>query len=102
MYPEKRKEERSPSIRQPKGKLHVLAGNYSHPVFEVVDASPMGIRLRLNAPVGIGENVVILYQAEGVDLRLNGTVIWNAAPTNPGGHTIGIKLTSPSILQAFW
>jgi hypothetical protein len=102
MYPEKRKEERSSATRQPRGKLQVIAGSRNHPVFEVVDMSPMGIRLRLNAPVDIGENVVIRYQAEGVDLKLNGTVIWNAAPANPGGYTIGIKLTSPSILQAFW
>ncbi|MCK9200471.1 MAG: PilZ domain-containing protein [Gallionella sp.] len=102
MYPEKRKEGRSPSTRQPKGKLQVLAGNYSHPVFEVIDVSTMGIRLRLNSPVNIGENVVIRYQADGIDLKLNGTVIWNAPPANPGGYTIGIKLTSPSILQAFW
>lgn len=102
MYPEKRKEERSQSTRQPRGKLHVQAGGRMHPVFEVLDVSPMGIRLRLNAPINIDENVVIHYQADGVDLQLNGTVIWNAAPADKGGYTIGIKLTGPSLLQAFW
>jgi len=102
MYPEKRKEERSASNQQPRGKLQVLVGSRSHPVFEVVDVSTMGIRLKLNALVKIGENVVIRYQAEGVDLQLNGVVIWNATPANPGSHIIGIQLTSPSLLQAFW
>lgn len=109
MYPEKRKEERSVFSRQPKGKLQVLCDTRCLNVSEVLDSSPMGIRLRVDAPVEIGENVVIRYQADGIDLKLNGTVIWNSGSltqaerdANPGSHVAGIKLTSPSLLQAFW
>lgn len=109
MYPEKRKEERSVFSRQPKGKLHVLCDTRSLNVSEVLDSSPMGIRLRVDAQVEIGENVVIRYQADGIDLKLNGTVIWNSSSltqaereANPDSHVVGIKLTSPSLLQAFW
>lgn len=109
MHTEKRKEGRSVSTRQPKGKLQILAGNRCIPVFAVRDMSPTGLRLQANAQVNIGEKVLIRYQAEGIDLKLNGTVIWNSdAPGNPGdapesgGYTVGIKLASPSLLQAFW
>ncbi len=71
--------------------------------------SPMGIRFRVGAQVDIGENVLIRYRAEDVDLKVNGTVIWNSAVpaaaashVNQNGCVIGIKLTGPSILQAFW
>lgn len=109
MYPEKRKEGRSIFSRPPKGKFHVLVGDRSRNVTEVLDASSKGIRLRIDAQVNIGENVVIRYQTDGIDLKLNGTVIWNsesAAATednaNPEGHIVGIRLTCPSLLQAFW
>jgi hypothetical protein len=108
VHPEKRKEERASFTRQPRGKLQVLAGDRSLQVFEVVDMSPMGIRLRVGAQAGVGENIQIRYQADGVDLRLNGTVIWNSDAMPAGsdasgdGCVIGIRLTSPSLLQAFW
>ncbi len=109
MYPEKRKEERSIFTRQPQGKLQVLVGDRSHRVFEVMDVSPMGIRLKIDSRVSIGENVLIRYQTKEVDLKLNGTVVWNSdSPANreddanSSGCIIGIQLTSPSLLQAFW
>lgn len=106
VHPEKRKEERASFTRQPRGKLQVLAGDRSLQVFEVVDMSPTGIRLRVDAQAGIGENIQIRYQADGVDLKLNGTVIWNSDAMSTGGDAsgcvIGIRLTGPSLLQAFW
>ena len=55
------------------------------------------------------EFVGVRAQADGVDLKLNGTVIWNSdsAPAAGSDETrdgciIGIRLTSPSLLQAFW
>ena len=69
----------------------------------------MGIRLETNVQVNVGENVLIRYMADGIDLKLNGTVIWNSDSSDspddvakPNGYTIGIKLASPSLLQAFW
>lgn len=109
MYPEKRKEGRSVFSRPPKGKFQVLVGDRSRNVSEVLDASSKGIRLRIDAQVNIGENVVIRYQTDGIDLKLNGTVIWNSESlvasednANLEGHVIGIQLTCPSLLQAFW
>lgn len=108
MYPEKRKEQRSVFSRPPKGKLQVLIGDRCHEAYEVLDASPRGIRLRIDAQVDIGESVVIRYLAEGIDLKLNGTVIWNSDSLASHGRDadsgliIGIQLTGPSLLQAFW
>jgi uncharacterized protein YuzE len=109
VHPEKRREERSVFTRQPRGTLQVLAGARSLRVSEVMDMSPMGIRLRVDDHAGIGENILIRYQADGIDLELNGTIVWNSDSTtsaeidiNRNGCIIGIKLTSPSLLQAFW
>jgi len=59
--------------------------------------------------VDIGENIRVRYQAETVDLKLNGTVVWNSSSADgsediaePNAYIIGIKLASPSLLQAFW
>jgi hypothetical protein len=109
VYTEKRREDRSVFTRQPKGKLQILAGDRCIHVYAVKDMSPMGIRLETDAQVNIGGNVLIRYQAEGIDLKLNGTVVWNSdsssSPedvTKSGGYTVGIKLASPSLLHAFW
>lgn len=109
MVPEKRKEGRSSFSQQPHGKMQVLAGGRSHQVMEVMDVSPMGIRLRLGSKLDIGESVLIRYQGNGVDLRLNGTVVWNTdSPANPddvadpSSCIIGVQVASPSLLQTFW
>jgi PilZ domain len=109
MVPEKRKEGRSSFPRQPHGKMQLLAGGRTHQVVEVMDVSPMGIRLRVGSKLDIGENVLIRYQGNGVDLKLNGTVVWNTdSPADPNDAAdpssciIGIQVASPSLLQAFW
>ena len=114
VHSEQRKETRSIFTRQPKGKLQVLLGDQCLDVSAVKDVSPMGIRLEVGSPVDIGENIRVRYLAEMVDLKLNGTVVWNSssadvseeiAETNVhviGVHVIGIKLARPSLLQAFW
>ncbi len=109
MKQEKRKEDRSVITRQPKGKLQILDGSRCIYVFAVIDMSQMGIRLLTNAPLDTGKNVLIRYQADGVDLKLNGTVVWGAdSPGDSknseesGRYTVGIKVASPTFLQAFW
>ncbi len=109
MIPEKRRESRSGFAHQPQGTLQVLTRGRTRQVMEVIDVSPTGIRLRLGCGLAIGENVLIRCKGNGVDLKLNGTVIWNAGtPANPDNATdpascvIGIQLASPSLLQAFW
>ncbi len=107
MFTEKRKEERSVFERPPRGRLHIVVGNEARVAAEVKDASPMGVRLRVARAVSIGEDILIQYQTGAVDLSLNGTVVWNsemaAEPGNDAdGHTIGVRLASPSLLQAFW
>jgi len=109
MYPEKRKEGRSVFARQPQGTLQVLARGRTHRVIEVMDVSPMGIRLKVVTRLDVGENLLIRYVGNGVDLKLNGTVIWNsdhaASPgseDDPSTCIVGIQLASPSLLQAFW
>ena len=69
----------------------------------------MGIRLEVGTQVDIGESIRVRYLAEIIDLKLNGTVVWNSNSADgfeemaePNAHIIGIKLASPSLLQAFW
>lgn len=109
MHSEQRKEMRSIFTRQPKGKLQVLLGDRCLDVSEVKDVSPMGIRLEVGSQVNIDENIRVRYLAEIVDLKLNGTVVWNSSSVDgleempkPGAYIIGIKLASPSLLHAFW
>jgi hypothetical protein len=52
---------------------------------------------------------MIRYVGEKVDIKLNGTVAWNSIPTedladgaDAAAILIGVKLTSPSLLQVLW
>ena len=108
MHSEQRKEDRSITTRQPKGKLQVIVGDQCHNVFAVKDVSPTGIRLKLGTQVNIGENILVRYLHEKVDLKLNGIVVWNSISSegleegaSQNAYIIGIKLTSPSLLEAF-
>ncbi len=109
MHSEKRKEVRSTYPTQPRGKLQVLVSDKCFPVTSVKDVSPTGIRLEIKTPISIGENIMIRYVGEKVDIKLNGTVAWNSiSPEDLDDHAdasvvlIGVKLTSPSLLQALW
>lgn len=109
MFTEKRKEDRSVFTRQPKGELQILARGQSLPVFAVKDASSSGIRLETDTQMDIGEKVLVRYLADGLDLSLNGVVIWNADAmddneeiSHPHGYIVGIQLASPLLLQALW
>lgn len=108
MHSEQRKENRSIATRQLKGKLQVIVGDKCHDVSAVKDVSPTGIRLKLGAQVNIGENILVRYLDGKVDLKLNGVVVWNSISSEgfeegaePNAYIVGIKLTSPSLLQAF-
>jgi hypothetical protein len=109
VHSEQRNELRSIFTRQPKGKLQVLLGDQCLDVSAVKDVSPMGIRLEVGAQVNIGGSIRVRYLAEIIDLKLNGTVVWNSSSADgsevmakPNAYIIGIKLASPSLLQAFW
>jgi hypothetical protein len=109
MHAEKRKEVRSKYLTQPKGKLQVLYNDKCLPVASVKDVSPTGIRLEINTPISIGENILIRYVHEKMDIKLNGTVTWNsngagdaADPADTPVILIGVSLTSPSLLQVLW
>ena len=108
MHTEQRKEFRYIASRQPKGKLQVILGDQYHDVSAVHDASPTGIRLKMRTPVNIGENILVRYLDGKIDLKLNGIVVWNSTSsegveegTEPNEYIIGIKLTSPSLLEMF-
>lgn len=109
MHSEQRKEMRSIFTRQPRGKLQVLLGDHCIDVSAVKDISPMGIRLEVGTQINIDESIRVRYLAEIIDLKLNGTVVWNSGSADdseemaePNAYIIGIKLASPSLLQAFW
>lgn len=103
MSSDQRKEIRSAVTQQPHGKLQVLFGEQAIEVDTVKDVSPTGIRLKVGTQIEIGQNIRVRYLTEKIDLKLNGTVVWNSTL---GGNTdeilIGIKLTSPSLLQTLW
>lgn len=108
MHPDHRKEKRSSSPRQPKGKLQLIVGAQRHPVTAVKDISPTGIRLEIDTPVDIGTPILVRYFDDKVDLQLNGIVVWNSASepgaknlAQPDSCIIGIRLASPSLLDAY-
>ncbi len=107
MYSDKRKEKRSVYTQQPHGRLQVLLGEQSIDVHTVKDASQSGLQLEIGDQVVSGENILIRYQTKEIDIKLNGTVMWSShndskSITSRKTCTIGIRLTSPSILQTFW
>jgi hypothetical protein len=109
VHSEQRKETRFIFTRQPKGRLQVLLGDQCIDVSPVKDVSPMGIRLEVGTQVDLGENIWVRYLTETVDLKLNGTVVWNSSCAEgsneiaaSNAYMIGIRLASPSLLQAFW
>jgi len=106
---EQRKERRSTSIRQPKGKLQILQDDHCFKVTTVKDLSPRGIRLEVGTQLHIGENIRVWYLTGAVDIKLNGTVVWNSDANVseeqeelPASYIVGIELANPSLLQAFW
>ncbi len=108
MHPDHRQEARTRALRKPKGKLQLIDGEQHHNVTEVIDISPTGIRLEVGTPADIGTQVLVRYFDGEVDMQLNGMVIWNS-PSPPGAaesakpisHIVGIKLTSPTLLDVF-
>jgi PilZ domain-containing protein len=109
VHSEQRKDVRFIFTRQPTGKLQVLLGDQCIDVSAVKDVSLMGMRLEVGTQVHIGENIRVRYVTEILDLTLNGIVVWNSSTADgseeiaeSNAYTIGIKLASPSLLQAFW
>jgi hypothetical protein len=104
-----RKEIRTIVTDQPKGKMQVLIGEKHLDVSTVKDVSPTGIRLAVDADIKIGQNILVRYIIGKVDLKLNGTVVWNSGALESSEenaeaklYLIGIRLASPSLLQTFW
>jgi|GEM_PF-5938896 hypothetical protein len=109
MHSEKRRERRAVYTHQPKGKLQVLQGDQRLDVYTVKDASQSGLQLEVGTRVNAGENILVRYWSDEVDIKLNGTVMWSSI--RPGESkeraeqhncVIGIRLASPSLLQTFW
>ena len=109
MVSEQRKEVRSVVTQQPHGKLHVLIGDQCVDVYKVKDLSQTGMRLKVHKQIHINENILVRFQTKMIDLKLNGTVVWNSgfagAPVNNdegNAYFIGIQLTSRSLLATLW
>ena len=109
MASEHRKEARSVVTQQPNGKLHVLHGNEIIEVYKVKDVSQTGIRVKVAKQVEINQKILVRYQTRMIDLKLNGTVVWNSGAVSiavdagdSAAYLIGIKLNSPSLLETLW
>ena len=109
MGSEQRKEVRSVVTQQPNGKLHIILGEESIEVFKVKDVSQTGIRVQVAKQVEINQNILVRYQTRMIDLKLNGTVVWNSGAATVtvdsnalATYLIGIKLNSPSLLETLW
>lgn len=105
MQQDQRKAERIVLSTQPKGELCLYVEDERYPVHLVLTISPLGISLRLNNYVGSDVGVVVQYKHKGIDLRVNGTVVWDRESSGPSAvnmtdrsHDIGINLVSPHIL----
>jgi hypothetical protein len=109
MNSEKRGERRAVYTHQPKGKLQVLLGGQALEVFTVKDASQSGLQLEVGNKVNAGENILVRYRSDEVDIKLNGTVMWSRAAGIEALDSVstykcllGVRLASPSLLQTFW
>jgi hypothetical protein len=109
MQLEKRGERRAVYTQQPKGKLQILFGDQALEVRSVIDASQSGLQLEVGNKVKAGENVLVRYRSNDVDLKLNGSIMWSRAfvPATPvvsasESFLLGVRLASPSLLQTFW
>ena len=109
MHSEQRRERRAVYSQQPKGRLQVLLGDRCLTVYTVKDASQTGLQVEVGEKVTAGENILVRYWSNEVDIKLNGTVMWSsvrpsASPerANLPNCVLGIKLASPSLLQTFW
>ena len=109
MHSEKRRERRAVYTHQPKGKLQVLLGGQCLIVYTVKDASQTGLQVEVGSKVNSGENILVRYWSEEVDIKLNGTVMWSSMRPSESieragqlNCILGIRLASPSLLQTFW
>jgi hypothetical protein len=106
---EKRAERRAVYTHQPKGKLQILFGDQTLEVLSVIDASQSGLQLQVGNSVKTGENILVRYHSNEVDLKLNGSIMWGRAfvPETSNiaaseSFLLGVRLASPSLLQTFW
>ncbi len=109
MHSEKRRERRAVYTHQPKGRLQVLIGDLCLIVYTVKDASQTGLQVEVGNKVNSGENILVRYWSDEVDIKLNGTVMWSSLRpseskerANQPNCVLGIRLASPSLLQTFW
>jgi hypothetical protein len=109
MHSEKRRERRAVYTHQPKGKLQVLQGEQRLDVYAVKDASQSGLQLEVGSKVNTGENILVRYWSDEVDIKLNGTVMWSSTRPSESKEreslpncVLGVRLASPSLLQTFW
>ena len=102
---EKRKRERYPLERQPRGELFLRTAGGRLPVVAVRDISDNGISVLLNGSIPTDLQVTIEYVEPNLSLQVFGTVVWHAQrPEDHGtaGETcvLGIELLSPMMLAA--
>jgi len=106
---EQRKEARVPVIQQPRGQLQLLIDEYCIQVDKIRDVSSNGVSLELETQVEVDEQVRLRYVADGIDITLNGIVVWTMDTSedaddtaSPAQFYVGIELAAPSLLQAAW
>jgi len=106
---EQRKEARVPVIQQPRGRLQLLIDEDCIQVDKIRDVSSNGVSLELETRVDVDEQVRLRYVAEGIDITLNGIVVWTMDTSEDSDDTasptqfyVGIELAAPSLLQAAW
>jgi len=102
---ELRQVERIALSSQPKGDLHLYNNGECFPVRSVINISPEGISIQLDKYVAVAAEVEFQYKYQDIDIRVNGTVVWNRKTGNPitdkntdFSYDIGINLISPHIL----
>ena len=109
MGSDKRKEIRSLVTQQPHGKLHVLLGDQTIDVYKIKDLSQSGMRLQTAQHVPVNKHIILSFHTKTVVLKLHAAVMWSSGfdlVSEDGNETnscfIGLKLTSPSLLETLW
>ena len=98
--PEQRSETRRSLTRKPRGQFSIRIGEREIDVIEVQDVSSSGIRVRVEATIGVSTPIMLHYRNSRIELDLNGITCWEAPADGPSGpvHVVGIDLLSPTTL----
>jgi len=93
LVPERRKSDRYcfNLDLQPDGELLILKGDRSFEIWKLVDISPFGACLSIDAQINAGSNIALRYRCVEDEITVFGTVTWNSSE-NSNEEGAGFRL----------